>query len=230
MGFGAVLLRVYNPPMYSDRIKALLTPAERKVFARLTSPLKIQDFLDTLPINFEISGETYMSPRRVLKAKTAHCFEGALLAATALVYHGQKPLLMDIQTIPEDEDHVIALFRVNGYWGAFSKTNHAILRYRDPVYASPRELAMSYFNEYIMNSGRKSMRAYSAPYDLSKFAPEKWVTASIELDWLVSALDSSHHFPTVPRNNLRLLRPASATETRTLDVVEWNAPRPRRKN
>src|SRR3989344_2594968 len=150
---------------YTNKLKMVLSPAERKVLAKLNSPQKIQDYLDTLPINFELQGETYMSPRRVIRNRIAHCFEAALFAAAAIAYHGQKPLLMDFQTIPDDEDHVVTLFKQNGYWGAISKTNHAILRYREPIYKSPRELAMSYFNEYTMYDGRKSMRAYSAPFD-----------------------------------------------------------------
>ena len=145
--------------MYVTRLKQLLTPPESDLFQKLSTPQKIQDYLDTLSINFESSGETYMSPRRVLRAKTAHCFEGALLAATALSYHGQRPLLLDFRTIPADEDHVVALFQQNGYWGAISKTNHAILRYREPVYKSVRVLAMSFFHEYLMRDGRKSLRA-----------------------------------------------------------------------
>ena len=144
--------------MYVDKIKALLSPTERKIFQKLTTPQKIQDYLDKLPINYEHGGETYMSPRRMLKVKTAHCFEGALFAAAALAYHGHKPLLMDLRTAVPYEDHVIALFRVNGLWGAISKTNHVVLRYRDAVYRSPRELAMSYFHEYVESDGKKSLR------------------------------------------------------------------------
>src|SRR3989344_8386310 len=125
-----------DPMTYRQRLKAVLSPPERTVFAALNSPKKIQDYLDTLPINFETAGETYMSPRRVIRNQTAHCFEGALLAAAAFSYHGQKPLLLDLVTIDRDEDHVVALFRENGLWGAISKTNHPILRYRDPVYKS----------------------------------------------------------------------------------------------
>lgn len=162
-----------------------------------------------------------MSPRRAIRAKMAHCFEGALFAAAALAYQGEKPLLLDFRTIPADEDHVVALFRQNGYWGAISKTNHAILRYREPVYASVRELAMSFFHEYLMWDGRKSLRAFSKPFDLSKFAPERWVTADEELFWLVEALDSSRHFPTVPTKNLRVLRKAYKIELRAMKLVEW---------
>src|SRR3989344_2899671 len=180
---------------YAKRISVLLAPHERAVFKKLSSPQRIQNFLDSLPINFEMQGETYMSPRRVLAARQAHCFEGALFAAAALAYHGRRPLLMDIQTARTDDDHVVALFKERGLWGAISKTNHAILRYRDPIYRTVRELALSYFNEYIADDGGKSMRAYSAPFDLSRYDPKKWVTAGEDLDSLVADLDSSRHFP-----------------------------------
>ena len=214
--------------MYAKRLKALLTPPERRLFEKLRTPQKIQDYLDRLPINFELKGETYMAPRRSIEYKTAHCFEGALLAAAVLAYRGQKPLLLDFRTIPADEDHVVALFRQNGYWGAISKTNHAILRYREPVYRSIRELAMSYFHEYLMWDGRKSLRAYSAPFDLSKISPEKWVTAEEELFWLVEALDASRHFPTVPKKNIRLLRNAYDVELRAMKITEWQRPKKKR--
>lgn len=188
---------------------------------RLDTPQKMQDYLDSLPINFETRGETYMSPRRMLAAGRAHCFEGALFAAACLAYHGRKPLLLDIQTTPNDDEHVVALFRQNGLWGAISKTNHAILRYRDPVYRTVRELAMSYFHEYMLEGGQKTMRAYSAPFDLSKYPPEKWVTADEELFWLVDALDASRHFPVAPEKNLKLLRKGSRIERANLRSTEW---------
>ena len=207
--------------MYADRLKSVLAPKERRLFDKLSTPQKIQDYLDTLPINFERKSETYMSPSRVVRAKTAHCFEGALFAAAVLAYHGQKPLLLDFRTIPSDEDHVVALFKQYSYWGAISKTNHAILRYREPVYESVRELAMSYFHEYLMLDGRKSLRAYSKPFDLSKYAPERWITADEELFWLVEALDKSRHFPIVPKKNLRLLRRAYPIELQAMKLIEW---------
>ena len=209
--------------MLKKELRTLLSVSENKIFQKLNSPKKIQDFLDSLPINFETSGETYMSPRRVLTAGTAHCFEGALLAAAALGYHGQKPLLMDFQTGYDDEDHVVALFRHNGLWGAISKTNHAVLRYRDAVYQTPRELAMSYFHEYFMWDGRKSLRAYSKPYDLSRFSLKKWVTASEELFWLAQGIDGSRHFPVVRKKNISALRVASKIELDNLRFVEWKS-------
>ena len=207
---------------YSERIRALLTPPEISLLKSLSSPAKVQDYLDSLPINFELTGETCMSSRMVLRIKRAHCIEGAFFAAAALAFHGQKPLVMDFQTHVDDEDHVIALFRQNGFWGAISKTNHAIIRWRDPIYKTPRELAMSYFHEYLLWDGRKSLRAYSIPFDLSKFAPDRWVTSEKSLLWLADRLDASKHFPIIPEKNRRLIRRASSIELRAMKLTEWN--------
>lgn len=208
--------------MGRETFVSLLTLAEHKVFKKLDSPAKIQNFLDTLPINFEIGGETYMSPRRTLQARTAHCFEGALLAAAALAYYGKKPFLMDLRTSREDEDHIVALFKEGPYWGAISKTNHPVLRYRDAVYKSPRELALSYFHEYTLpKSGKKTLREYSKPFDLSRYELSEWLTAEEDLFWLVNDLDDSSHLPTVPKALLRKLRPASKHEIDAMDATEW---------
>ncbi len=217
---------------YRNRLRALLTPAERRLFARLDTPQKIQTFLDRLPANFELDGETAMSPRRLLKARTAHCAEAAIFAAAAFAYHGEPPWLMDIQALPSDQDHVIALFQERGLWGAISKTNHAILRWRDPIYASARELAMSYAHEYCLPGGKKSMLAYSRPFSLARYAPRRWVIAPEDLDWLLEALDNSPHVPVAPRHAMRKRRRSSAVELRSQNVVEWPDPRkakPKRK-
>ena len=150
---------------------------EFKIFKKLDSPAKAQDFLNSLPINFEPEGETCFSPLRSLEAGTAHCFEGAALAAAIFWSHGRAPLLLDLETTLKDESHVVALFKEGRYWGAVSKTNHSVLRFRDPVYKSIRELAMSYFNEYFLDSGEKTLRSYSKkPLDLLEF----------EDDWLIA--------------------------------------------
>ena len=121
---------------YRNALRALLTPAEQRVFARLDTPQKIQTFLDRLPANYELDGDTAMSPRRMLQTRIAHCAEGALFAAAVLSFHGKRAWLMDIQALPSDQDHIVALFKERGLWGAISKTNHAILRWRDPIYRS----------------------------------------------------------------------------------------------
>ena len=206
---------------YAKKVRSVLSRAEAKIFRTLSSPRKIQDFLDTLAINMELGVRTYMSPRRVLSTGEAHCVEGALLAAAACAYHGARPLLLDFQAAFDDEDHVVALFRQNRHWGAISKTNHPGLRYRDPIYPSTHSLAASYFHEYYLWDGRKSLRSFSKPFDLSRYAPESWITADHELDWLVHALDASTHVPIVPKGNLPGLRPATAFEIRASSTVEW---------
>ena len=216
------------PPLmatYRRRLHSLLTPAEHRLFARLDSPQKIQDFLDKLPVNFSLNGDTAMSPRSVLKARMAHCAEGAIFAAAALAYHGRPPLLMDIRALPADQDHIITLFQERGLWGAISKTNHAILRWRDPIYASARELAMTYAHEYCLPGGKKSMLSFSRPYSLARYAPRSWVIAPEDLDWLLVDLDTSPHLPVAPRHALRKRRRSSRVELLSQDVVEWPDPR-----
>lgn len=205
---------------YAAELRALLSPSERAVFEKLRTPLDVQNYLDRLPINFELRGETIYSPRRVLRHKTAHCVEGALFAAAALAYHGRTPWLLDIQTAPYDDDHVLALFKEDGYWGAISKTNHTILRWRDPVYKTPRELAMSYFHEYIVVDGEKTMRAFSRPFDLSRYAPE-WTVTEDDLVDLIVALDDSPHLPIAGRRAMKRLRRAQPIEAKVLDITEW---------
>jgi hypothetical protein len=209
------------PASYAKRIRSLLSADEARIFRKLTSPRRIQDFIDSLAINMERETLTYMSPRRVLRTGQAHCLEGAVFAAAVLAFHGERPLLLDFQAAFHDEDHVVALFRANGHWGAISKTNHPGLRYRDPVHRSTRSLAASYFHEYYMWDGRKSLRSFSKPFDLARYAPETWVTAEENLDRLVHALDASAHEAIIPKGNLRMLRPASAFEINASAAVEW---------
>ena len=197
-----------------------LTKGELSLLTKLSTPIKIQDFLDRLPMNFEKRGDTHYSPREVLKHWSAHCIEGALFAAAALWVHGEEPLIMDLLAEEGDDDHVVALYKRNGAWGAISKTNHASLRFRDPVYRTPRELALSYFHEWFKNSdGQKTLRYYSSPWNLKKVG-EGWVTAADV--WHVSAaLDSIPHHAVIPVGNTRYVRPADHMERRAGKLVEW---------
>ncbi len=192
---------------------------ELHIIQKLSTPKHIQDFLDKIPINFERTGDTCMSPRRVLREWKAHCLEGALFAAAALWYHGSPPLLMNLKTTNRDVDHVVALFRENGRWGAISKTNHAVLRYREPVYASPRELAMSYFHEYFLNDGRKTLRSFSRPFNLLRFRDLTWVTAEENLWYISEALDHVPHTPIVPWGHR--LRSADPIEVKAGKLAHW---------
>lgn len=162
-----------------------------------------------------------MSPRSVLLLKKAHCFEGALLSAAAFLVNGEPPLLMDIKTTADDIEHVVALFKRYGRWGATSKTNHVVLRYREPVYKSPRELAMSYFHEYFLNrNGKKTMRSFSKPFDL-RLMKKNWFTANENMWWLYGALDRSPHESILTAAMARNLRPADKIERQAGKIVEW---------
>ncbi len=204
-----------------------LSQSELAVLKKLSTPIKIQDFLDKIPMNWEKRGETYFSPRRALKMRKMHCFEGALVAATALWLQGEKPLLLDLKA-KGDDDHVVALYRRNGYWGAISKTNHSVLRFRDPVYKTLRELVLSYFHEYFRNSdGKKILVAYSAkPFDLRSLG-NKWVTAEKDLHDIVSAIDFAPHKQIYPKKNRKLIRRADKMERRAGSMIEWKRSHPR---
>jgi hypothetical protein len=204
-----------------------LTAAEERLFKKLRTPQKIQDFLDTIPINYEKKGDTHLSPRMVIQQNKAHCIEGAAFAAAVLWYHGHTPYLMDFTTKPHDEDHVIAPFAQNGYWGAISKTNHNILRWRDPVFKTPRELAMSYFHEYLVyKSGEKTLVSFSKPVSLAKHG-RVWITSSEDLWWLDKTLDAAPHLPAVPTANKKFIRPADILERSLEHLREWKRSDPR---
>ncbi len=144
---------------------------EIKLFKKLNSPAKIQDYLNFLRFNIDKNGGDCMSPRFVIQNQIAHCAEGAIFAAAVLEFNGLPPLILDLRSTekPFDYDHVIAVFKVDGFFGAISKTNHCVLRYREPIYKSIRELVMSYFHEYFLNTGEKTLREYSDPLNLTYF-------------------------------------------------------------
>jgi hypothetical protein len=194
-----------------------------KISKSLNTPHKIQDYLDKLPFNFEKKGETYRSPSEVLRHGEAHCFEGAVFAAACLYKNKRRPLLLDLKVsdLKNDADHVVALYRQNGLWGAISKTNHAVLSFRDPVYRSLRELVMSYFHEYFLNNGVKNLVSYSAPFDISKKFGRSWINASEDLDALAEALDKSKHFSIYPVVQKGLLRKAGPIEIKAASIEKW---------
>ena len=192
-------------PRFARRQDLGLSKAEFAVLNRLSTPQKIQDFLNRLHPNFEVDGQTCLSVRGVLQRRRAHCIEGAMLAACALWVHGEPPLLLDLRA-ERDYDHVVALFRRGRCWGAISKTNPALLRWRDPVYRSLRELAMSYLHEYANKRHQKTLRSYAGPFDLRRFDPDLWVTNEKNC-WDVGAtLDDLRHRPLVTRRQARPLR------------------------
>lgn len=197
-----------------------LEAKEFQIFKKLNSPAKILDFLNTLPINFESHGNTCRSPLETLKHKEAHCLEGAMLAAAILWFHGEKPILMDLQSVYKDDDHVVTLFKKSGRWGAISKTNHAVLRYREPIYRTLRELAISYFHEYFMDDGVKTLRTNSNPFSMLRYNAS-WLTDKKSLHYVAEDLDDSPHFDLLPENASRRLRKADKIEIEAGKITEW---------
>ena len=202
-------------------LKSQFTADEWQLLRSLKSPALIQNWLNVLPFNFEKNGETNYSPRRVILEGRAHCLEGAMLAAAALRAGGERPLILDLEASGEDQDHVVALFKRHGCWGAISKTNHAVLRYREPVYRTIRELVMSYFHEYFLQSdGRKTLRGY-AVVDLSRFDKKFWMTADENLDYVVEHLWRARHQPILTLQQIKLLRSADQVEIQAGAIQEY---------
>ena len=184
------------------------TASERRRLRSLSTPARIQAYLDRIPYNTETNGDTLRSPRRVLRLGTAHCMEGALLAAAALHLAGEPALITDLTAV-RDDDHVIALFRRRGRWGAIATSKFSGLRYREPVYRTLRELAMSYFEQYFNLAGERTLRGYGLPLDLSRFEHLQWRTAESDLWPIARALDRRRHIP--------LMSPAAAGALQRVD-------------
>ena len=202
------------------------TKNEKVFLQKLNTPAKVQDFINGLEFNFEKHGETLRSPLFALRAKSGHCFEGALLGAYILSLHGFTPYLIHLKTTNEDYDHVIAPFKVGGFWGALSKTNHAVLRYREPIYKNIRELAMSYFHEYFLDNGlsaqtgKKTLRQYSALLNLNTLK-KSWITDEDNLWYIDKKLDKIKHYDIVPKSYIKKLRKAEKIEIKSGKIVEW---------
>ncbi|HEX5092698.1 MAG TPA: hypothetical protein VFV84_08430 [Burkholderiales bacterium] len=200
-----------------------LTKAEFAVLRRLDTPRKIQAFLFGLRQNFEPRGDTCHGVREVLRTRRAHCIEGALLAAAALWVHGEPPLLLDLRAV-RDYDHVVALFRRRGCWGAISKTNGATLRWRDPVYRSLRELAMSYLHEYTNRREHKTLREYSRPFDLRVLPASAWVTPRKQAWAVAERLDELPHYALLKATGVRELVRRDPFERRVGGLLQYRRP------
>jgi len=200
-----------------------LGKAEFAVLRRLDTPRKIQAFLYGLRQNFEPHGETCHGVREVLRTRRAHCIEGALVAAAALWVHGEPPLLLDMRAV-QDYDHVVALFRRRGRWGAISKTNGVALRWRDPVYRSLRELAMSYLHEYANRREHKTLREFSRPFDLRSVPASAWVTPAKGAWAVAEKLDELPHFRLLSRAEERELVRRDPFERKVGELRQYRKP------
>lgn len=179
------------------------TRSEAALFARLDTPHKVQTYLNSIAYDAEFGCR---SPRFVIKEKKAHCFEGALFAAAALRMNGFPPLIVDLRA-ENDDDHVIAVFKQRGRWGAVAKSNFTTLRFREPVYKTVRELAMSYFDFYVNTLGDKSLRECSVPMNLAHFDRREWMTTPDDLNYIGDYLDERRHVRLLTKAQERALEP-----------------------
>src|SRR5262249_27697935 len=180
-----------------------LTPPDLRTFRALKTPGGIQKFLDELPYNLSL---TARSPKKVLHDRTASCLEGGIFGAAALRIIGFPPLIFDLEA-EQDTDHVVAIFKVRGHWGAVAKSNFAGCRYREPVYRTLRELAMSYFNIYFNLRGQRTLRRYSRPVNLARFDDRQWMTTEKPIWFIAEHLcDIPHISLLTPTMEKRLTR------------------------
>jgi hypothetical protein len=194
-----------------NRSRSGFTPTEFRKLRSLKDPYGIQGFLDDQPYHL---ADTAWSPRRVLEENTSHCFEGAIFAAAALRVNGYPPLIVDLEA-ERDTDHVIAVYKQDGHWGAVAKSNYTGCRYREPVYRSLRELAMSYFELYFNQRRERTLRSFSKPVDLARFDQFDWMTSDRPIWFIAQYLFTIRHFP--------LLKPSIVRRLHRLDERSFYA-------
>jgi hypothetical protein len=195
-------------------VAAGLSLATARRLAALRTPERIQAFVNEIPWNFEPAGPTARSVVGVLAHGEAHCIEAAFVAACSLWLAGEPPLLVDLGSARGDVDHVVAVFRRGRHWGAISKSNSPFLRYRDPIHRSLRELAISFFPQYVKGR-RKTLRTYSLPVDMRRYDPALWVTHPGFCHEIVDTLTGARHFSLLPTGLRGPLRPIDEIEARS---------------
>ena len=179
---------------FTDALDKMLTRVEQRMMASLTAPSKIQEFLDKLAYSTE---DVYRCPRRVLRDRKAHCFDGALFAAAALRRLGHPPLITELVPNDRDDVHLLALYTRGGHWGAVGKSNFAGLRFREPIHRNLRELALSYFEQYFNLAHEKTLRAYRLPLNLEIFDGSGWMVSDAPLDEIARRLDRKRQIPLI---------------------------------
>jgi len=188
--------------MRADPFGETLTRSEQKIMRRLTSPAKIQEFLDETSYSTE---DIYRCPSRVLQERRAHCFDGAVFAAAALRKLGFPPLVLELVPNERDDDHLIALHKLEGLWGAVAKSNFVGLRFREPVFRNLRELVLSYFEQFFNVAGEKTLRAYTLPLDLARFDALEWTLQDGPMDRIAVALDKKRRISIITDKAVRQL-------------------------
>lgn len=193
-----------TPPPYTDRKVAILTPASKPTkLPKLRTPQAIKQFI-TREIAYDHVWGTCRSPIRSVRDGKANCMEGALLAAAALQAIGFQPLIISLSAV-RDDDHVLAVYQINGHWGAISQSAYDGLKHRDPVFRTLRELVLSYFEFYINTKGEKTLRKYSRPVNLSRFDHMDWINTGVELWAIPDYLNEIAHISLLPANLSRHL-------------------------
>jgi len=203
--------------MRPDPFGGTLKRAEQKAMASLTSPPKIQDFLDQTSYSTE---DIYRCPLRVLREQRAHCFDGAVFAAAALRRLGFPPLVLELIPNERDDDHLIALYKRDGLWGAVAKSNFVGLRFREPVFRNLRELVLSYFEQFFNVAGEKTLRAFTLPLDLARFDALGWTVKDGPMDLIAEALDRKRRISIITEKAVRQL---SLTDERSRNAGLFGA-------
>lgn len=188
----------------TEAFKQALTSRERKTLAKLRTPADVQVYLDRMHFRSE---SEYCAPLRAIRERTAHCFDGALLAAGSLRRLGHPPLILELVPNHRDDGHVICVFKHGGHWGAIAKSNYVGLRFREPVYRTLRELAMSYFEPFYNVKRERTLRAYTLPLDLSRFDDADWMTSDETAEEVADQLDLTRRVPLLKGRMERRLSP-----------------------
>ncbi|HEU5249904.1 MAG TPA: hypothetical protein VFW15_07940 [Thermoanaerobaculia bacterium] len=183
-----------------------LTASEAARLRSLSPPWRIQKFLDEL--DYDVAGEGCRSPRRVLRERKVQCMDGTIFAAAALRVQGEPPLVVDLEAI-FDDDHVIAVYRRHGLWGAIARSNYSGLRFREPLFPTIRDLVRSYVEGYFNLRRQKTLRRYSRPFDLSRFDRIGWMTTEEDLWEIPNHLVGIPHYPLLTPAQERSLAPVS---------------------
>ena len=194
------------------KLGSAFSSAERQLLARLKTPDQIQSFIDTIPYSTE---SVYRAPLAVIRERCGHCFDGAVLAAMCLRNIGHPPLILELLPNRRDDDHIIALFRVSGYWGAVAKSNFVGLRYREPIFKGLRELVLSYFENYFNSAGEKTLRGYTGALNLAAFDRYSWTTENRTMELIGQRLDQTRRY--------NLLSPAMARRLSPVDPLTLKA-------
>ena len=182
---------------------ANLRARDRRALARLTTPAAIQSFLDSIPYSAD---DRYRCPLSVVRDRRAHCFDGAVFAAALLARAGWPPLLVNMYS-ERDDEHLLAVFKRAGCWGAVAQSNFVGLRYREPVYRSLRELVMSYFEDYFNIEGLRSLRSYTRPLNLAAFDGLGWTVHDEIMDCIAERLDRLQRIPVLTGEMVARLTP-----------------------